>query len=120
MVPLSYAWTEGRLIVATASRTPTAVNLMATGLARVAIGSTDDVVLIDVTVETAVPLEDVSRELADLYAAQSDWDPRTGTDLPTHYFVLTPTRVQAWREANEQAGRTLMRDGAWLPDESAT
>jgi hypothetical protein len=23
-------------------------------------------------------------------------------------------RVQAWREANEIAGRTLMRDGTWL------
>jgi len=28
--------------------------------------------------------------------------------------VLRPLRVQAWREANEIAGRTLMRDGAWL------
>jgi hypothetical protein len=28
--------------------------------------------------------------------------------------VLRPERIQAWREADEIAGRTLMRDGAWL------
>jgi len=28
-------------------------------------------------------------------------------------------RVQAWREANEIPGRTLMRDGAWLTEMEA-
>jgi len=30
------------------------------------------------------------------------------------YLVLRPVRVQAWREADEMTGRTLMRDGEWL------
>ena len=30
------------------------------------------------------------------------------------YVVLAPERIQAWREANEIAGRTLMRHGKWL------
>ena len=30
------------------------------------------------------------------------------------YVVLAPERIQAWREADEIAGRTLMRGGRWL------
>ena len=29
-------------------------------------------------------------------------------------LVLVPERIQAWREANELAGRTLMRGGRWV------
>jgi hypothetical protein len=28
--------------------------------------------------------------------------------------VLRPIRILAWREVNEIAGRTLMRDGRWV------
>jgi hypothetical protein len=117
LVPVSYAWTGETLIVATASRSPTAMNLFASKLARVAVGATDDVVLIDVVVESAVAVSSASNEIADAYAAQSDWDPRTGTDLPSHYFVLTPVRIQAWRLASELPGRTIMKNGEWLTDE---
>lgn len=44
--------------------------------------------------------------------AQADWDPRTSAGYV--YFVLRPERIQAWREADETVGRTLMRDGIWL------
>ena len=48
------------------------------------------------------------------YDAQLTWDP---TASPGYvFFVLRPRRVQAWREANEISGRTLMRDGRWLVD----
>jgi hypothetical protein len=48
------------------------------------------------------------------FVAQADWDPRNG---PGYVFlVLRPVRVQAWRESNEIAGRTLMRDGVWLTE----
>jgi hypothetical protein len=51
--------------------------------------------------------------VADRYAEQSDWDPRSAG--PGYaYLVLRPQRIQAWREANEIAGRTLLRDGSWL------
>jgi hypothetical protein len=30
------------------------------------------------------------------------------------FLVLRPVRIQAWRESDEIAGRTLMRDGAWV------
>lgn len=31
------------------------------------------------------------------------------------YLRVTPIEIRAWREANELAGRLLMRDGKWLP-----
>ena len=50
--------------------------------------------------------------LGSAYVEQADWDPRLS---PGYLFlVLRPVRVQAWREADEIAGRSLMRDGVWL------
>ena len=51
-------------------------------------------------------------QLGAAYVAQADWDPRR--DSGYVFLVLRPIRVQAWREANEIPGRTLMRDGTWL------
>jgi hypothetical protein len=78
---------------------------------QLAVGPTRDVVMIDAVLEKAV---DVAADdaLAAAYVAQADWDPCRGTGHA--FFVLRPVRVQAWREANEIADRTLMRDGTWL------
>jgi hypothetical protein len=35
-------------------------------------------------------------------------------DTPYRWFRISPRRIQAWREANELAGRELMRDDRWL------
>jgi hypothetical protein len=62
----------------------------------------------------ATPAVDVEPDeaLGAAYVAQADWDPRRSTGYV--FVVLQPVRVQAWREANEIPGRTLMRDGSWL------
>ena len=39
-------------------------------------------------------------------------DPRTTDGY--QFLVLRPERVLAWRESDEIAGRTIMRDGEWL------
>jgi hypothetical protein len=116
LVPVSFAWTGEALIIATGLDTVTGRNLERSGIARLAVGPTDDVVLIDVRVKERVGVEQAPPALADAYAAQSDWDPRNGTDVPTAYFVLEPVRIQAWRETAEVPGRTIMRAGRWLPD----
>jgi hypothetical protein len=111
LVPLSLAWVDGQMVVAVEGSSRTARNLTASGETRLAVGSTRDVVMIDAVLDEAVDVagDDV---LGAAYVAQADWDPRRDTGYV--FLVLRPVRVQAWREADEIAGRTLMRDGTWL------
>jgi hypothetical protein len=113
LVPLSLYWTGDRLAIAVDLTSATARNIAASGRARIGLGATRDVVMIDVTLDRTVPVADAPPELADGYAAQSDWDPRHSPDGYA-YLVLRPERILAWREVTEIAGRTLMRGGAWL------
>jgi hypothetical protein len=112
LVPLSFLWDGETLLFATPASTPTGRNLLATGAARIGIGPTRDVVLIDGTAAT-LPASDISDELGDAFAAHTGFDPRRLTG-DYRYFRITPRRVQAWREADELVGRELMRDGSWL------
>ena len=112
LVPLSLAWIDDRVVIALPITTRTARNLLAGGTARLGLGPTRDVVLLDVVLERWVPVAEAG-ELAQRYAAQADWDPRDAG--PGYcYLVLRPDRVQAWRDEAEHADRTLMLDGAWL------
>jgi hypothetical protein len=112
LVPLSLAWLGERAVVALEATSRTARNLATHGTARLAVGPTRDVVVIDAALDATHPVGSAPDELKDGYAAQADWDPR---DIPGYvYAVLKPARIQAWREANELPGRTLMRDGEWL------
>jgi hypothetical protein len=113
LVPLSLAWLDERVVLALSGSSRTARNIVAGGAARIGLGHTRDVVMIDAVLERPVPVGEAGA-LADGYAAQADWDPRdSGGDYV--YLVLRPDRIQAWREANEIAGRLLMRAGTWLP-----
>lgn len=134
LVPLSLAWVDGRIVLALSGSTRTARNIVAQGTARLGLGHTRDVVMIDATLERSHPVptpattndgEDTRRAadadgereqvaaLAEAYAAQADWDPRAeGGDYV--YLVLRPQRIQAWREADEIPDRLLMRNGTWL------
>lgn len=112
MVPLSVVWTQERLVLAVAASSRTYGNIVGAPKARLGLGRTRDVVMIDTTLDRTVPVTD-DATLGDAYAAQADWDPRAD---PTgyHYVVLRPIRIQAWREVDEIKGRLLMRDGRWL------
>lgn len=113
LVPLSLAWIDERVVIAVESSSRTARNLEASRTARLALGPTRDVVVIDARLERSVPVAGAP-ELAERYVRQADWDPRRAGDS-YGFLVLRPDRVQAWREADEIPGRTLMRDGTWLP-----
>ena len=70
-------------------------------------------VLIDAELEQVYSPDEVPSGLARGYATQADWDPReSGGQM--RFLVLRPQRIQAWREANELPGRTLMRGGVWI------
>lgn len=111
LVPLSLAWVDERAMIAVAETSLTARNLTTSGRARLAVGPTRDVVMIDAVLDRAADVGD-DEAMGDAYAAQADWDPRR--DSGYVFLVLRPVRIQAWREADEIEGRTLMRDGAWL------
>jgi hypothetical protein len=113
LVPLSFAWDGEHVILATEPHAVTTRNVSATRRARLALGRTRDVVMIDALLVRQVALRASEPALAECYAAQADWDPRSaGGDFI--YSLLRPDRMQVWREVNEIAGRTVMRGGAWL------
>jgi hypothetical protein len=113
LVPLSLAWLDERVVLATDADSVTARNIIGQGHARLGLGPTRDVVLIDAELEQVYSLDEVPAGLARGYAMQADWDPReSGGQM--RFLVLRPLRIQAWREANELPGRTLMRGGAWI------
>jgi hypothetical protein len=112
LVPLSLAWIDQQVVIAVESSSRTARNIEGSRTARLALGPTRDVVVIDAQLKQSVPVT-AAQELAERYVQQADWDPRTAGDS-YRFLVLRPERIQAWREANELPGRTLMRDGTWL------
>ena len=111
LVPLSLAWVEERAVIAVERTSVTARNVVASGTARLAVGPTRDVVMIDAVLERSTDVA-ADEGLGEAYAQQADWDPRSSRGYV--FLVLRPVRLQAWREANEIAERDLMRDGRWL------
>lgn len=112
LIPLSYLWDGATLLVSTPAASPTSRNLQATRKARVGVGSTRDLVIIEGAAQT-LTAEQVGDEDCRAFAARTGFDPRH--ERPTYlFFRIQPQRIQAWRESNELVGRDLMRDGRWL------
>jgi hypothetical protein len=111
LVPLSYHWDGAALTIATPRTSRTARNLMRAGWARVGLGPTRDVVIIEGPVEE-LPIGS-DPQLEDAHTQATGFDARAE---PQEYVYLriTPDSIQAWRESNELAGRQLMRRGEWL------
>lgn len=115
LVPLSLHWDGTAVWLATRAENPTGRNLRETGRTRLSLAATQDVVMIEGSVE-AFALDQVEDATADAYAARCGWDPRRGPGgrSPYLYFRVVPTAVEAFAGVGEHSGRHLMRDGAWL------
>jgi Pyridoxamine 5'-phosphate oxidase len=111
LVPLSFYWDGEAITISTPRASRTARNLTRAGRARVALGPTRDVVIVEGAVDARPIGADPAVE--DAHAAATGFDPRTLTDEYV-YLRITPDTVQAWREVNELADRQLMRGGRWL------
>ena len=111
LVPLSFLWDESTLTIATPRASRTALNLVRAGWARVALGPTRDVVIIEGPV-TPMPIGS-DTVLEDAHAQATGFDPRTLAEEYI-YLQITPHAIQAWREANELVDRQVMRKGEWL------
>ena len=112
LVLLSFDWDGEAVLVATPADSPNGRNLAATRTARLALGHTRDVSMIEGEVEV-LEMDALPQQLGDRFAARSGFDPRA---LATAYrwFRISPRRIQAWRQVNELPDRELMRDGRWL------
>ena len=113
LVPVTQTWNGSQVVLATGPRSRTVSNMTANPKARLALGETRDVVMIDAILIEAVPASDASAALAEGYAAQAGWDARTDSANYV-YLVLEPKRIQVWSEGEDLAGRTVMREGEWV------
>ncbi len=111
LVPFSYYWDGRALILSTPQASRTVRNLIRARWARVALGPTRDVVIIEGAVEVVAMGADAALE--DGFARATGFDPRRLMESYV-YLRLTPREIQAWREANELRDRDIMRQGEWL------
>src|SRR4051794_37076881 len=95
LIPLSFDWDGEALLLATPANSPTGRNLAATRTARLALGETRDVTMIDGDVEV-LEIDALAPEQGDRFAARAGFDPRPLTAY--RWFRITPRRLQAWRE----------------------
>jgi hypothetical protein len=114
LVPLSFDWDGEALLLATLTNSPTGRNLAASRSVRLGLGETRDVSIIEGEVEV-LEIDELPPEIGDRFVTRTGFDPREESP-PFRWFRVLPRRIQAWREANELAGRDLMRDGRWLTD----
>jgi hypothetical protein len=111
LVPLGFVWRDERMVLASSSTNRTIGNVRETGVARVALGQTDDVVMIDGPVQL-VGVDSIDTTVAAEYEQKYAVDPR---EIPGWTFLqLTPERIQVFRDAPEPTqARTVMSAGAW-------
>ena len=64
LVPLSLAWIDERVVLATEADSVTARNIISQGRARLGLGPTRDVVMIDAELEQVYDLNEVPADLA--------------------------------------------------------
>ncbi|MVA74653.1 pyridoxamine 5'-phosphate oxidase family protein [Auraticoccus sp. F435] len=110
LAPLSLDWDGELVLLATGESTPTARNLLSGGSARLALGTTRDVVSVEARLERHQPAEQVPAPVLERYRRRAGWLPGAGDVV----LWLRPVRIQAWREVDEMPGRTLMVGGRWL------
>jgi len=111
LVPLSFAWVDERVLLVTERGHRTARNIAATGVARLALGPTRDVVSLAGEAEILEWSELPDADAAG-YTARTGWDPRADDSLV--WIVFRPHRIQVWREIDEIPERTIMEGGVWL------
>ncbi len=75
LIPVAFVGDDGAIVTATGESSRTVRNLRETGRARVAVGTTSDVVMVDTTLAGLVPVPEIATDVADRFAAVSH-DPR--------------------------------------------
>ena len=111
LVPLSFAWDGAGIVMATPASSPTGRNILENPKSRLAIGTTRDVNIVEGELDMWLA-HVVPESVADAFTTKLTWDPRT--ERRVHLYVrVRPTCIQVWREADEIAGREVLRGGCW-------
>jgi nitroimidazol reductase NimA-like FMN-containing flavoprotein (pyridoxamine 5'-phosphate oxidase superfamily) len=112
LIPLSFVWHAGQIILATLRESSTVRNLRRVGRMRVALDGTRDVVIVagDVAI---VAQDEIDASAAAAFREAAGFEPHREANTYV-YLVLTPRTILAWREENELTGREIMREGQWL------
>lgn len=111
LVPLSFYWTGAVFIMALPGNSVTARNLRRAGWARIAIGPTRDVAIVEGPVEMPAPLDD--DPIWDAHAESCGFDARQPAGFYS-LISLTPDQIQTWRNPDELQDRQVMRAGSWV------
>jgi hypothetical protein len=110
LLPVPFLWYDSTVVLCEGASTLTARNLETTGYVRLALGDPLDVVIVDGAAEVLHP---VPEDVAAAYVRKLSRDPCAESD-PQLWFVIRPQRILAWRSTEEEADRTIFRDGEWL------
>ena len=113
LIAVSSWWHHNQVTVTTSSPSRTARNLITVGSARLALGSPEDVIVVDTALVGRVLVREADASLGDGFAAAVGWDPRT-IDPRWSFYHLKPLRIQAYRGYDELPGREVMRNERWL------
>jgi hypothetical protein len=113
LIAAATLWHGGAVVVTTRVESKTARNLAESGLAKLAHGTADDVVLVDAVLETSVAAGSADEELVQAWVEANGWNPaEEGDDWA--FYRLRPRRIQAYQGYEELEGRDVMRDSRWL------
>lgn len=112
LVPLTYLWDGEAVWLSTRPDNPTGANLAASGMVRLCLGTTRDVVHIE-GAATAFTADALPAGVGDAFAAKDGWDPRKAQDRYDFYRVALE-QLRAWGTVPELKGRLLMKGGRWL------
>jgi hypothetical protein len=112
LIAVSFWWTGRELVISTRTATPTGRNLHETRSARLAIGSQEDVIMIDAEATEEVVAATATADLRQGFIKAAGFDPaEEGSDWA--FFRLRPYQVEAYRGYGELEGRVVMRHGEW-------
>jgi hypothetical protein len=113
LIAVSSWWDGSDVVITTTAGSRTARNLDGTGVGRLALGSPEDVVVIDVRATESVGVQNADAALAGGFPEAVGWNPaEEGANWM--FYRLQPVRVQAYRGYGELEGRDVMRRSRWL------
>lgn len=111
VIAVSGLWDGSGITVTTLGSSKTAKNMAMNPLVVLAGGDPQDAIVIQAQVIESVPVGESPRVLQD-WKKTMGWDPSELGDWM--FFLLRPTRIQAFRGYDEIGGRDVMVRSRWV------